>query len=226
MLALVFLLAGCLLPTLFQLSEKGRRVTCRNNLKVFYQVLQAYAHDHDGRLPSGVRDDLDQSTAFISTKTRKVLVQYAGGQERFLVCPNMNHPAVWGTNGGYYVEKSGFALGYFYLGGHTDTPWGAYRDNPLWYSPDKITDDPSWVLTADSTTWSTVQKWTFVPHGHWGPVLLGKPINNLPGGITAKEAGLSGCNVNYLNGAVLWRPAAGMKAYIDSGFGESYIGTW
>jgi len=225
MLCVATIVAAILLPTLAGTRERGRRVLCRKNLTQFYLALAAYAADNKSILPSGIRDNGDQCISFVSTAVRKALVHYAGGNENFLYCPNLNFPTAWGTNGGYH-ESAGYILGYFYMGGHTDTPWNSYNGQPVWISPQKMTDNPSLVLAADSTMWSEPQKFTMVPHGRQGLIYYGSPLNSLPGGMPVTEVGMGGCNVSYLNGAVLWKPAAKMSQYYNSGFGVIYIGSW
>ena len=224
--AIIGILAALLLPVLGSANEKARRVTCKNNLHQFHLAVQMYSSDFMDVLPSGIRDNGDQSAAFIPSTSWTSLVYYASGNQRFLVCPNMSAPNLWGTNGGLYTPGIGYSIGYFYLGGHTDTPWGSYGNYPGWISPLKMTDNNSLLLTADTDEWSTFLKWTWAAHGPRGPILLGEPFNRRGSGISVQAAGVAGCHDGYLNGAVLWKPVAQMGQYIDTGFGTSYLGAW
>lgn len=226
-IAIIGILAALILPALATAKEKARRVGCRNNLHQFSLTIHMYANDNTENLPSGIRDNGDQSTAWIPSLTHKSLVAYASGNDRFFVCPNMNVASVWGAEGGLYVSGVGYSSGYHYLGGHTDTPWASFGAYPGWISPRTMKDDPDLVMLADLDEWSPFLRWTRAPHGPRGPIFLGDPFNSASsGGNPVQSIGASGCNVGYLNGAVSWKPVAQMGQYIDSGFGLQYFGAW
>jgi hypothetical protein len=185
-----------------------------------------YGDDNGDIVPSGIRDNLDQAASFIPSTTRNALVNYANGAEKFLVCPNMNIPTLWGTNGGLYTPGIGYSIGYFYLGGHTETPWPTYGGYSNWISPVKFTDDPSLVLLADLNEWSPYLQWSRAPHGPRGAILRGYPFTSSPSTASVRAIGAAGGNVSLLDGAVLWKPIRQMGDYIDSGFGTSYLGSW
>ncbi len=225
-IAIIGILAALLLPTLSAAREKSRRVACKNNLHQFHLVIQMYSSDFRDVLPSGIRDNGDQCATFISSDTRDSLVRYASGNERFTVCPNLDRTPAWGTNGPFQIAGVGYSIGYFYFGGHTDTPWGSYGGNPGWISPLKMTDPGNLLLTAELNEWSASEHWTYAPHGPRGSIFRGTPFNRLAGGMTAQQAGAEGGNIGYLNGGVEWRPVVRMGQYITTGFGTTYLGAW
>ncbi|MFH1856485.1 MAG: type II secretion system protein [Candidatus Omnitrophota bacterium] len=50
-IAIIMMLAGALLPTVSGMRERGRRVTCANNLKQIGTALQMYAMDNNESFP-------------------------------------------------------------------------------------------------------------------------------------------------------------------------------
>ncbi|WP_050785636.1 type II secretion system protein [Pedosphaera parvula] len=225
-IAIIAILAGLLLPALASAKEKGRRVVCKNNLHQFYLTVHLYGDDNNDTIPSGIRDNGDQAASFIPSVTRTALVSYANGAEKFLVCPNMSASFLWGTNGGLYTPGIGYSIGYFYLGGHTFTPWPASGGYSNWLSPCKLTDDSSLTLLADLNEWSPFLKWSRAPHGPRGAILLGDPFNGQATSAAVRSIGAAGGNVSYLDGAVVWKPIRQMADYIDSGFNTAYLGSW
>jgi prepilin-type N-terminal cleavage/methylation domain-containing protein len=225
-IAIIAILAGLLLPALASAKEKGHRAACKNNLHQFYLTIHMYADDNNDAAPSGIRDNGDQSVAFIPSLTRTALVYYATGGEKFLVCPNMSVTTLWGKEGGLYTPGVGYSIGYFYLGGHTFTPWPSMGGYSNWISPLKLTDDSSLVLLADMNEWSPGQGWSRAPHGTRGAILKGDPFNNHSSGAPVRSIGAAGGNVCYVDGAVIWKPIRQMGDFIDSGFGTSYLGSW
>jgi prepilin-type N-terminal cleavage/methylation domain-containing protein len=225
-IAIIAILAGLLLPTLSSAKEKGRRVICKNNLHQFYLTVHMYADDNNDTIPSGIRDNGDQHASFIPSLTRTALVSYASRSDAFLTCPNLNISTLWGKAGGLYTAGIGYSIGYFYLGGHTYTPWPAFGGYSNWVSPLKLTDDPSLVLIADLNEWSPYLQWSRAPHGPRGAILRGNPFTSGPSTASVRAIGAAGGNVSLLDGAVLWKPIRQMGDYIDSGFGAQYLGSW
>lgn len=50
-IVIIGILAGMLLPAITNVSEKGKRVTCANNLREIHKMAVAYARDNDDLLP-------------------------------------------------------------------------------------------------------------------------------------------------------------------------------
>jgi len=69
-------------------------------------------------------------------------------------------------------------LGYFFMGGHQNTPWAAPNDGlggDQWISPQKTTDNGNLVLVSDENMYYNVSgaSYAHVPHAQNGP--LGGP---------------------------------------------------
>jgi prepilin-type N-terminal cleavage/methylation domain-containing protein len=224
-IAIIAVLAALLLPALAGAKEKARRVVCKNNLHQFYLAAHMYGGDSKEILPSGIRDDGNEHVTFIPTATRKALMAYASGSDKYFVCPNLNVPTLWGMPGGLYTPGVGYSIGYFYLGGHS-TPWGAYGNYSDWVSPNKITDDGKLILIADLDEWSPSWKWSRAAHGSRGPIFLGDPFNGAVGGRPVQAIGTAGANVSLLDGAVVWKPIRQMGQYLDSAYGPVLLGAW
>jgi type II secretory pathway pseudopilin PulG len=225
-IAIIAILAALLLPALVGAKEKARRIVCKNMIHQFYLAAHMYAADNKDTFPSGVRDNGEEHITWISTATRKALVGYASGSDKFFVCPNLNTPILWGTNGGLYTPGIGYSLGYFYMAGHS-APWGAYGGYPAWVSPRKITDNGQLIAIADLNSWSPPQKWSRAAHGPRGPIFFGTPFNGVVAGQSAQAIGGQGGNLGLVDGAVVWKPMRQMGQFIDSAtFGATYLGAW
>jgi type II secretory pathway pseudopilin PulG len=224
-IAIIAILAALLLPALTGAREKARRVVCKNSIHQFYLAAHMYAADNKETFPSGIRDDGLEHVTWIPTATRNALVWYNTGNIRFLLCPNLDVPTLWGMPGGLYQPGVGYSIGYFYLGGHS-APWGAYGSYSNWVSPKKITDNSNLILIADLDEWSPSLKWSRAPHGQRGRILLGDPFNTIGGGVPIQSIGASGCDLGLVDGAVIWKPVRQMGQYLDSVFGSSYLGAW
>lgn len=55
-ISIILLLAGLLLPTVAGMRERGRRVTCVNNLKQIGTALQMYSMDNNESFPATLAD--------------------------------------------------------------------------------------------------------------------------------------------------------------------------
>ena len=224
-IAIIAILAALLLPALATAREKGLRTVCRNNLHQYYLTLHMYASDNKEMLPSGVRDNGDDDTAWIPSATRKALVEYAGNNDKFLVCPNLNLPSLWGKPGGWYQAPYGYVPGYLYLGGHrTWSPVSGGYSN--WVSPQKISGDSRIGLIADVNLWRPDEEWTAAPHGSRGAILRGWPFGTTSAGGPPQSIGAAGGNVGFLDGAVVWRPIRQMWQYPESEWGSSILASW
>jgi len=225
-IAIIAILAALLLPALAGAKEKARRVVCKNKLHQFSLAVHMYANDNKDALPSGIRDNGEDDTGWISTATRKNLLSYTGGSEDFLFCPNLNQPTLWGKPGGLYAAPYGYVIGYFYLGGH-GAPWTSAGGYSNWVSPQKLTDDSQLALICDYNLWCPSDKYTMAPHGARGAIMRGTPYNTAPstGGPPESIGGVGG-HVNYLDGAVIWRPTRQMGKYPTTYWGSYYLGEW
>ncbi len=115
-IAVIAILAALLLPALASAKEKARRTQCKSNLHQFYLSAHMYAADNHDVLPCGVRDNGDDDTTYVPTPTWKTFVEYASGNYRIMICPDLNVPTMWGKPGGWYDPPYGWIPGYYYLG--------------------------------------------------------------------------------------------------------------
>jgi prepilin-type N-terminal cleavage/methylation domain-containing protein len=202
-IAIIALLASLLLPALSGAKEKARRVRCLSNVRQFVLACHYHAGDHEERVPGGASecaDPEDEHTPILSGATRDLLIGYSGDWW-MLECPNLGSP--FGTPTGWYHEGYGFAIGYNYLGGHTNTPWGGFTP---WISPQLLDEDPQMELVAELNTWSPGYGHTIAPHGARGPISVDYDFVNLSAsGASAAAIGARGGHVGLLDGSAHWR---------------------
>jgi type II secretory pathway pseudopilin PulG len=221
-IAIIAILAALLLPALSGAKERAKRTGCVNNIHQFLLAAHMYANDNDQRLPSGQSDSKvfdpfgikDDSVPVLSGNMRTQMIHYAGSY-KMLGCPSLGDP--FNTEQGYYESGYGFVIGYNYLGGHANTPWGLLPGGEAWSSPQKTTDintnlGPSSPLYTDMNDWSPGYGGTVVPHSRAGSVQTGGDFKNLAaGGAAAVDLGATGGNVGAMDGSTLWLPIKKMK---------------
>lgn len=229
-IAIIAILAALLLPALSSAKERARRTACLNNARQFMLAATLYAGDHSERLPRGETDVMgpDEShTPVLSTNTANTLLAYAAPL-KVLDCPNLTR---------FFEEKKdwraqpgwGIAIGYHYLGGHTNTPWCAKDDVvDTWISPQKTTDDPRLVLLADLNIYTYSYMRQLAPHSSRGPVFREErdfEANEALFHQTPRDIGAQGGNLGLLDGSVSWKDIARMRNYRT---GQNYddTGMW
>ncbi len=224
--ACIAVLAALLLPALISAKERGRRVACLNNQHEFYLTLVLYAHDHNDRLAPGYSDlgerqvsnpaaKLDEHVVLLSHRMRTNLINTAGGNYRFLVCPGLGDP--FNRPQGYdSYQDYGVIIGYTYLGGHSGTPWEpTVTTTNQWISPQKLTDNPGLPLLADLNAWSVAEGIAFAPHAARGPVMR-QGDSRIRTNLSSEALGAVGGNVTVLDGSAAWKPIWQMKTYRGS----------
>ncbi len=218
-IAIIAILVSLLLPALAGAKERARRANCLNRVRQFTLATHVYAGDQEEWLPGGSTDNrepTDTHTPILSTAMHDALVRYSGDAKIF-DCPSIER---WMElrNGWRFHPDYGFAIGYHYLGGHTNTPWkplGPSGTN-TWISPQKTTDDPNLVLVADLNVFCYSFQRILAPHTAAGPVIWDeKRFEEEPAaaGWTPRNIGAQGGNVGLLDGSVQWRPVEKMHAY-------------
>ncbi len=221
-IAIIAILASLLLPALSSAKERARRANCLNRERQFILTAHLYAGDQEEWLPGGGtdnRDPTDTHTAILSTAMRDAFTRYSG-DVRVFDCPSierwMNDRKGWRVHQDY-----GFAIGYHYLGGHTNTPWvpvGPVGTN-TWISPVKTTDDPTLVLVADLNVFCYSFQRILAPHTGTGPAIRDDVyFESNPSAIdeTPVAIGAKGGNVGLLDGSVRWKSIREMKPYRGS----------
>ena len=220
-IAVIALLISILIPGLAKAEELARRTTCSSNIRQFIFGCHLYAGDHDDFLPSGHSDDLfvqNEVTIMLAENIRNELVELIG-DEQMLQCPSLKRPFT--DPGGWFMPDNGYLIGYNYLGGHRETPWGPVAgdginpdDYEQWVSPQKSSAKNSPALVTELNTWSTYEfnLYTFVPHGSRAAITEdGDSRNSGAGGISSDELGAIGGNRGTLDGSVTWKQIRDMK---------------
>ncbi len=220
-IAIIAILAGLLLPALSSSKEKSRRASCLNNIRQFILATHIYAGDNEDRLPCGstdMRDKNDTHTPILSTDTKTKLLQYVS-PIKVMDCPNLyqsfEQQLDWRVHPDY-----GVAVGYHYLGGHTNTPWAPPSGTTnTWISPQKTSEDPALTLVADLNIYAYSFLRILAPHTPRGPrVIDERYFEGHPEAYdqTPKEIGGEGGNVGKLDGSVSWKGIASMRLYRTS----------
>ncbi len=220
-IAIIAILSSLLLPALSSSKERARRVACYNNSRQFSLAAHLYAGDNDQWLPRGEtdnRDKTDTHTPILSTDTKITLLRYASPL-KILDCPNLAGSFEKDTGWRLHPDY-GVAIGYHYLGGHTNTPWplveGITRD---WLSPQKTTDNPSLTLIADLNVYCYSFQRILAPHTARGYAIRDEAYFETHAEAydqTPKEIGSRGGNISLLDGSVTWKDIKRMSAYRGS----------
>ena len=225
-IAIIGILAAMLLPALAGAKERAKRTACVNNTRQFIFAALLYAGDYEERLPIGGTDNsnaLDTHTPILSSVTQTNILSYMT-QLKTLDCPNINR---WMVNreGWRLHDDYGIAIGYHYLGGHTNTPWQVIDNvEATWVSPQKTTDNPSLVLVADLNVYAHSFQRILAPHTARGPIVREESYfdsHDEAWEQTPESVGAQGGNVGTLDGSVAWKDIRQMKLYRSSQLWES-----
>lgn len=218
--AVIAILAALLFPALAAAKERGKRAACLNNSRQFILAALIYATDNRDVLPVGGTDKGDQfdtHTPVFSSQNKSILSRYTTNLRAF-DCPNlvrwMERPE-WRNHDLY-----GVAIGYHYLGGHSNTPWGLIRGvTNQWTSPQKSTDNPSLPLLADLNVDAVSYARILAPHTMRGPVVAeASYFSGHPEAYHHRPVnlGAQGGNVGLLDGSVGWKDIQKMRRYRGS----------
>ena len=220
-IAIIAILASMLLPALAGAKERAKRTACLNNVRQFILAAQIYAVDNEQKLPPGGTDKVDQNdthTPIFSTQNQSNLLRYTTQLKAF-DCPSL---ARWmeRREGWRYHADYGIAIGYHYLGGHPNSPWGLIEGvTNTWISPQKATDDPRLVLVADLNVDAPAFQRILAPHAARGPVVCEDSyFDDHPEAYQQKpvDVGARGGNVGLLDGSVTWKDIRQMGRYRGS----------
>ncbi len=232
-IAIIAILASLLLPALSSAKERARRAACLNNIRQFIMAAHIYAGDNQDGLPRGETDNRntnDTHTPILSTATRSNILQYASPL-KVLDCPNLAKS--FEKNEGWRVHPDyGIAIGYHYLGGHSNTPWRPVGGTTnTWISPQKTAEDPALVLVADLNVYAYSFQRILAPHTARGPVIREEVFfESHPEAYQQKpgDIGAQGGNVGLLDGSVAWKDIRRMRVYRGSQIWEEQgcFGLW
>lgn len=233
-MAIIAVMIGILVPALAIAKEHARRTLCANNVRQFIIVSILYARENKEKLPSGASQQpsygpqagTDEHTPVMASKTLNSLIKISRNPKIFR-CPWLRKP--WDNpkdpNGWYDTQYGGYGyiLGYNYLGGHSQTPWGPnYNYSGItpgitrWISPQKITDRTNFPLVTELNAWTKQGRMTFAPHGKRGPILVGDDSRNPNTGLPSEKIGAVGGNIGLLDSSVSWKKISAMKVHIAS----------
>lgn len=232
-IAIIAILAAMLLPALASAKERAKRATCKSNARQFILAAHLYAGDFEDRLPRGLTDNRapnDTHTPILSSTTRDVFLNYSGGIN-VLDCPNLvasfQKDEDWRLHPDY-----GIAIGYHYLGGHTNTPWAILgRAQDTWKSPQRTAEDPRLVLVADLNVFCHSFQRILAPHAANGHIVREESYfddNPAAWDETPVDIGGRGGNVGLLDGSVAWKDIGRMRIYRASQMWdeEGAFGLW
>jgi prepilin-type N-terminal cleavage/methylation domain-containing protein len=219
--AIIGILASLLLPALSSAKESARRAACLSNIRQFIMATHVYAGDFQDYLPQGNTDNRntnDTHTPILSGATKSNILQYASPL-KVLDCPNLarsfEKEKDWRVQPEY-----GVAIGYHYLGGHSNTPWpAAGATTNTWISPQRTAEDPSLVLVADLNVYAYSYQRILAPHTARGPVIRDAAyFETHPEAYqqTPSSIGAKGGNIGLLDGSVAWKDISRLKPYCGS----------
>lgn len=220
-IAIIGILSALLLPALSAARERARRTSCLNQVRQFVLAAHLYAGDHEEWLPRGETDNRevrDTHTAILSSATESNLLQYMQPLKSY-DCPSL---AKW-----FEVEDAwrvhpdyGIAIGYHYLGGHSNTPWPPVSGvTNTWLSPQKTTDTPSLALVADLNVYAYSFQRILAPHTAVGPKIREETyFEQHPEAYEQSPVsiGARGGNLGYLDGSARWKAVQQMSSYRSS----------
>ena len=220
-IAIIAILASLLLPALSSAKERARRASCLNNMRQFIMAAHIYAGDFQDALPRGDTDNRntnDTHTPILSSATKTNILQYASPL-KVLDCPNLaksfEKSRDWRDH-----DQYGIAIGYHYLGGHSNTPWPPVSGiTNTWKSPQKTAEDPALVLAADLNVYAYSFQRILAPHTANGPIIRDEAyFESHPEAYQQSPVsiGAKGGNVGLLDGSVAWKSIRQMRAYRGS----------
>lgn len=220
-IAIIAILASLLLPALSGAKERTRRTACINNIRQFIIGAHLYAGDNEDFLPRGETDNSnknDTHTPILSTPTKSNILAYAS-RLKVLDCPNL--AAAFEQDVGWRLHPDyGIAIGYHYLGGHSNTPWPPVGGvTNTWISPQNTAEDPSLVLVADLNVYAYSFLRILAPHTGSSYRIADEPyFDQHPETYdwTPRELGAKGGNVGLLDGSVAWKNINRMRLYRGS----------
>jgi prepilin-type N-terminal cleavage/methylation domain-containing protein len=160
--AIIAVLVALLLPSLSQARSTAKRIQCATNLKTLGTTCLMYGNENRDYLPLGmdycwINFDYDYNGT-VYGRLWKSLAPYAGNNKQILYCTATDHLTSWPAQGWDYWYD------YCYFGGLYNPNWPCFwsgvsvaskKPTAVGSMPQRITDNPMWLLSMDLKTAST-----------------------------------------------------------------------
>ena len=157
-IAIIAILAGMLLPALGKTREKGKAISCTNNLKQLVLANIQYATDYQALCPArsggynynqhwhGYRTKEEKNNGEPWDLSKGLLVEYLGRSGRINACPSS---AMLSTSSGTNTGSGGYGYNYWGVGSLSYLA-GYGKGWETGMKPERIEDPSNCVMFADA----------------------------------------------------------------------------